>query len=183
MTDTEPLGAGEAADLGAAADPGAAAGAALTSAQLATLERVLRVAYPHTKLPDGPYARAAQTIVDAEPTPGLVTAAVSRLDARGFNELDDASATRTLRDIQATPFFKHLLATAVVALYDDQESWAALGYEGASFDRGGYINRGFNDLDWLPEPRIEENTDEKLTDIVEVWDQPSENDLAEGSAR
>jgi hypothetical protein len=31
-----------------------------------------------------------------------------------------------------------------------------LGYEGPSFDKGGYLNRGFNDLDWLPDPRITE---------------------------
>jgi hypothetical protein len=24
------------------------------------------------------------------------------------------------------------------------------GYEGASADKGGYIDRGFNDIDWLP---------------------------------
>jgi hypothetical protein len=27
-----------------------------------------------------------------------------------------------------------------------------LGYEGRSFAKGGYLQRGFNDLDWLPEP-------------------------------
>jgi len=43
-----------------------------------------------------------------------------------------------------------------VTLYDDPEVWAVLGYEGPSLDKGGYINRGFNDLDGLPEPRIEE---------------------------
>ena len=37
------------------------------------------------------------------------------------------------------------------------KKFGVLGYEGASFDKGGYINRGFNDLDWLPEPRIEEH--------------------------
>jgi hypothetical protein len=26
-----------------------------------------------------------------------------------------------------------------------------LGYEGPSFDKGGYLERGFNDLDWLPD--------------------------------
>jgi len=45
---------------------------------------------------------------------------------------------------------------AVVALYNDQEVWDTLGYEGPSFDKGGYIGRGFNDLDWLPDPRITE---------------------------
>jgi hypothetical protein len=26
-----------------------------------------------------------------------------------------------------------------------------LGYEGPSFERGGYLNRGAGDIDWLPE--------------------------------
>ena len=44
----------------------------------------------------------------------------------------------------------------MVALYDDHEVWDLLGYEGSSFDKGGYLHRGFDDLDWLPRPRIEE---------------------------
>jgi hypothetical protein len=31
-------------------------------------------------------------------------------------------------------------------------AWAHFGYEGSSFEKGGYINRGFQDLNWLPEP-------------------------------
>jgi hypothetical protein len=27
--------------------------------------------------------------------------------------------------------------------------WKVLGYEGESASKGGYINRGFNDIDWL----------------------------------
>ena len=53
--------------------------------------------------------------------------------------------------------FQHVRSTSVVTLYNDQEVWGLLGYEGSSFEKGGYINRGFNDLDWLPEPRIEEH--------------------------
>ena len=48
-------------------------------------------------------------------------------------------------------------ATCVVALYDDREVWELLGYEGPSFDKGGYVDRGFDDLDWLPDPRISES--------------------------
>ena len=51
-------------------------------------------------------------------------------------------------------------STTVVALYDDHEVWELLGYEGASFDKGGYIDRGFDDLDWLPDPRVEESGEE-----------------------
>ena len=50
------------------------------------------------------------------------------------------------------PFFKLVHATTVVALYDDHEVWELLGYEGPSFDKGGYLHRGFDDLDWLPRP-------------------------------
>jgi hypothetical protein len=48
--------------------------------------------------------------------------------------------------------------------------WAALGYEGSSYDKGGYINRGFNDLNWLPEPRIEEY-DGPVT-FEPIWEGP-----------
>ena len=55
----------------------------------------------------------------------------------------------------STDFFGFIRRTTVLNLYNHADVWNALGYEGASFDKGGYINRGFNDLDWLPEPRIE----------------------------
>jgi len=43
-------------------------------------------------------------------------------------------------------------STAVVEVYSDQRTWQLVGYEGSSFDKGGYLDRGFNDLDWLPDP-------------------------------
>src|SRR5699024_5089723 len=74
----------------------------------------------------------------------------------GFAQLAEADQLRVLNSIQHTPFFNFVRATSVVLLYEDREVWELLGYEGSSFEHGGYLNRGFNDLDWLPEPRIEE---------------------------
>jgi hypothetical protein len=37
----------------------------------------------------------------------------------------------------------------VVGLYNNQEVWPKFGYEGESASKGGYMNRGFNDIDWL----------------------------------
>jgi hypothetical protein len=31
-----------------------------------------------------------------------------------------------------------------------------LGYEGPAYEKGGYLHRGFDDLDWLPTPRVQE---------------------------
>lgn len=127
-----------------------------------TLIRVLRVAFPHPDFPDGPYERTADTILkEAENetwfrmalAQGLLS--LNQLADGDFLALDDDAALRTLRRVEGTEFFGFVRRTAVLNLYDDAEVWEVLGYEGPSFDHGGYIDRGFDDLDWLPEPRIE----------------------------
>jgi hypothetical protein len=57
--------------------------------------------------------------------------------------------------LRGHPFFDLLKATAVVELYDNPLVWKAFGYEGPSVHLGGYLHRGFDDLDWLPDPPIE----------------------------
>jgi hypothetical protein len=47
-------------------------------------------------------------------------------------------------------------AEVVTTLYNDTEVWQILGWEGESFSKGGYLERGFDDLDWLPAARVEE---------------------------
>ncbi|HDL17353.1 MAG TPA: Twin-arginine translocation pathway signal, partial [Rhizobiales bacterium] len=37
----------------------------------------------------------------------------------------------------------------VTGLYNRKDVWAKLGYEGESASKGGYIDRGFDDIDWL----------------------------------
>jgi hypothetical protein len=37
-----------------------------------------------------------------------------------------------------------------VSLYNQKEVWPKFGYEGSSAEHGGYIKRGFADIDWLP---------------------------------
>lgn len=140
----------------------------LTAQQRKILFRLLRVAYPHDRFPDAPYERTAKQVEDAA-TEGddgdALAKGLDDLDADGFLDLDDDAATEALRKVDDEAFFKQIHATTVVALYDDREVWDLLGYEGASFDKGGYLERGFDDLDWLPDPRITE-TDEPRVEIV-----------------
>ncbi len=146
-----------------------AAGTALSAEQAATLVRLLRVAYPHPSFPDGPYRRTAKSVQDAD-SDGLVAAGLAELDniAGGdFGSLSDAEATAAVERIADSAFFKLVHSTTVVALYDDREVWNILGYEGPSYDKGGYLNRGFDDLDWLPKARITEYTDEPRPELVD----------------
>lgn len=127
------------------------------------LVRLLRVAYPHPRFPDGPYERTAEAIL-AQAASTLwyrlvLPQGLTALDARAggrFVDLDDQRALALLREIEDAAFFRFIRSAAVVTLYNDAEVWELLGYEGPSYDKGGYIHRGFDDLSWLPTPRIEE---------------------------
>jgi hypothetical protein len=132
------------------------------------LVRLLRAAYPHPRFPDGPYERTADTVLsqagDSFWHRLVLTQGLASLDARAaaggaqgrFADLDDEAALTVLRGIENAQFFVSIRSVAVVTLYDDAEVHQLLGYGGPSFDQGGYLHRGFDDLDWLPNPRIEE---------------------------
>ena len=146
---------------------------ALTEEARSVLIRVIRVAFPHPNFPDAPYERTADTILAEAAnstwfrvaiTQGLLT--LAHLAGGDFRELNDDDATKVLRRIESTEFFGFVRRTTVLNLYDNEDVWEALGYEGPSFDKGGYINRGFDDLTWLPDARIEEP--EGLEPLVEI---------------
>jgi hypothetical protein len=54
-----------------------------------------------------------------------------------------------LKQIETTPFFQTVRGGLVVGLYNQKEVWPIFGYEGESYSKGGYIARGFGDIDWL----------------------------------
>jgi hypothetical protein len=128
----------------------------------ATLVKMARDLYPHDRLPDLFYETAVATIdgkLAGEP-------ASATLLADGVAALDKAATARfgkpygaiaaegdrvaVLKEIESTPFFTRMRAEMITALYNQPDLWAKLGYEGSSAEHGGYIHRGFNDIDWLP---------------------------------
>ncbi|WP_394215237.1 hypothetical protein [Brachybacterium vulturis] len=138
-----------------------------------TLLALIRAAFPHQGVPEAAYERVAATVQGAaEDSTWMRVKLAQGLDslqalADGrFTELTTQEALPLLLRIQHTSFFGFVRQTVVVSLYEDEQVWEALGYEGPSFDKGGYIDRGFDDLDWLPDPRIEEYDGEPLTEVV-----------------
>ncbi len=137
-----------------------------------SLVRLLRAAYPHDSFPDGPYERVADTILAQVDDDLWLKLALEQgldtLEQAGLDGTQDAeTAEKLLREIEEAEFFKLVRAVTVVALYDDHEVWDLLGYEGPSFDKGGYLHRGFDDLDWLPDPRITEYDGEPRIELVD----------------
>jgi len=122
-----------------------------------TLMLLTRHIYPHDTLDDAVYALVVKDLDTA------ADAAVATLLVEGVAGLNKAAggdwlATNAERqfDIVAalagSPFFEKVRATAVVSLYNNELAFAHFGYEGSAFEKGGYLNRGFNDLTWLPSP-------------------------------
>ncbi|MHA7292529.1 gluconate 2-dehydrogenase subunit 3 family protein [Arthrobacter sp. HLT1-21] len=143
----------------------------LTEEARRILVRIIRVAFPHPKIPDGPYERMADKIITESNestwfrvalTQGLLT--LNQQGGENFLDLSDDRALAVLQRIADLEFFGFIRRTTVLNFYDDPEVWGVFGYEGESFSKGGYLHRGFDDLDWLPSPRIEE-ADEPLTEI------------------
>jgi hypothetical protein len=113
--------------------------------------------YPHDALPDDVYARVGEKLAEAAGedtgTARTIEDGVSVLNGgRPFAELTEDEQVETLKKIEGSAFFELVRSTAVTEVYSDPRTWQLVGYEGPSFGQGGYINRGFNDLDWLPDP-------------------------------
>lgn len=145
-----------------ATTPTPAAATPLTSpASRKLLRDIARAMYPHPSFPDGPYEEAVGVIVAAADQDVRLRAQLEQglrdVDAVGaapFSELDDDARLAVLRRIEGTAFFEHVRSRLVTGLYDQKAVWDLLGYEGPCTDENGYLDRGFDDLDWLPDPQI-----------------------------
>jgi hypothetical protein len=124
---------------------------------MATITAAARTMYPHDALPDDVYECVAEKLAEAAQEDSaaarMIEDGVSALNGgRPFAELSGDEQFETLKGFEGSEFFELVRSTAVVEVYSDRRTWRLVGYEGPSFDKGGYINRGFNDLDWLPDP-------------------------------
>jgi hypothetical protein len=117
-----------------------------------TLLAVIRTLYPHDSLPDHIYRRVVLHIARLGAAEKLAPFCQS-LNAAWplpFAELAETYRVQILKSLETRPEFTVIQRLAVRYLYDDVEVWAAFGYEGAAVHLGGYLKRGFDDLDWLP---------------------------------
>jgi hypothetical protein len=134
------------------------------AAAMPTLVKVARDLYPHDRLPDSIYEIAVATIDgqladDAGAKPGLGQG-VAELDAAAVklkgspylalaNEQDRIEVLKQLEQSKSA-FFGTMRSGMITALYNQEEIWMNFGYEGSSAEKGGYLHRGFDDIDWLP---------------------------------
>jgi len=122
-----------------------------------TLLKMTRDLYPHDRVGDVHYAKVVegldQKAAGDEALAGLLKDGVAGLDAAvggvKWIELSDGYRLAALKEIETTPFFQTVRGACVTGIYNNPAVWRIFGYEGASAEYGGYIERGFDDLAWL----------------------------------
>lgn len=129
---------------------------ALKPETFATLVQMARDIYPHDRIGDEFYVIAVKGYDTDEAAPGI-EAGVAALDAaargKGFASYLGVGWERDrveiLRGMEESPFFQQIRGGLVTGLYNQKAVWPVFGYEGESYSQGGYIDRGFNDINWL----------------------------------
>jgi hypothetical protein len=122
----------------------------------ATLVQMARDIYPHDHVPDEFYVIAVKGYDTAAAAPGI-EAGISALNtvARGRGHARylavgwERERIDLLRAIEESAFFEQIRSGLVTGLYNQKAVWPLFGYEGESYSKGGYIDRGFNDINWL----------------------------------
>ncbi len=135
----------------------------LGSSAFATLTKIARDIFPHDRFGDELYANAVGVYADQVKADAalkkLLLDGVTKVDAEAearfgasytsvAAESDRVQIIKAMADLR-DPFFMKLRGDLVVSLYNQPAVWAKLGYQGPSAEFGGYINRGFNDQNWM----------------------------------
>lgn len=134
---------------------------ALAPETMATLVQMARDIYPHDNFGDALYAAAVKghddTAAGDADFLSMIEGGAEQLDAIAVENGHpsyvgagwEADRVAILKSVESEPFFQTIRGGLVVGLYNQPEVWSLLGYEGSSFEKGGYLARGFDDIDWL----------------------------------
>lgn len=126
-----------------------------------TLMRMARDIYPHDKLDDKYYAAVIepydQKAASDSGLKKLITDGLDNLNRRAVKRYgkpyaeiaSEGDRVALLYAIEQSAFFQKVRGDLLYGIYNNKDVWPLFGYEGSSWEKGGYINRGFNDIDWL----------------------------------
>jgi len=131
----------------------------LNKTEVAAILAVARRTYPHEQLADKFYMGVVTALDDKASGDAdaakMLSDGVAKIDKALGKPFKDASADQQLtllKGMTGDGFFQAVRGTSITALYNNKELWPLFGYEGSSYEHGGYLHRGFNDLSWLPDP-------------------------------
>jgi hypothetical protein len=123
-----------------------------TADDIETLASIAFDILPFDKIRPELYVRAAEAML-AGNTPVVEQGLAELRKVAGTTRWMDLGETRrvaALKSVEGSAFFAHIRSSVINTLFADPEVWKLVGYGGPAVQLGGYIKRGFDDIDWLP---------------------------------
>jgi len=130
----------------------------LDDKQARMLLRLTQVIFPHKDMPEAINALAVKDLDKSAEDETVVESfreGLAALDASAGGDWLGVSADEQLKAVESisdSGLFATVRGQCITSLYDNELAYKHFGYEGESFSKGGYLQRGFNDLSWLPDP-------------------------------
>jgi hypothetical protein len=122
---------------------------------------IYRTMFPHNTVPDEFYEHVVRKLDDKavqdQDLSGLLSNGVEALNRQAgsaWTGLSEEAWLQALQRVEQTPFFQKLRSDFVLYFYSNPAIWPFFGYEGPSNDKGGYLHRGFNDIDWIKKEEL-----------------------------
>ena len=78
-------------------------------------------------------------------------AALNAVQGDDWFAADAEEQIAAMQAVEGEAFFAAILGNVQARFYNHPQVWEQIGYPGSSVELGGYVDRGFNDIDWLPE--------------------------------
>ena len=117
---------------------------------------IYRTMFPHTTVPDEFYEHVVRKLDDQaaqnQALSGFLSNGVEALNREAgsaWTDLSEEARLQALKLVEQTSFFQRVRSDFVLYFYSNPAIWPLFGYEGPSNDKGGYLHRGFNDIDWI----------------------------------
>ncbi len=126
---------------------------------LSDLTAFCYVLYPHKGLDIKYYEKCAKNLLRDKSKNKILLTGIKRLNAlynQPFSSLKYINQKKVIQYISSVDnrFFTLVKNFLITGLYGNKETWDYFGYEGASFSKGGYLNRGFDDIKWLKKDKL-----------------------------
>lgn len=101
-------------------------------------------------------ARSVQEQINQRPGAGdLVNKGMASLNnfaGKPWIRLPAKQRVEAMEALADSPLIGMIRWTTSELVLRDKEVWDQLGYQGSAIEHGGYLHRGFDDIDWLPAP-------------------------------
>ncbi len=121
------------------------------------LTRIARLLYPHDGIGNDVYTDVIDDVLSAAADDStmmeILGNAVTALNAAqqgDWFEIGADDQIKAMRVVENEPFFAAIQGAVMVRFYNHPKVWEHIGYPGSSVEYGGYVDRGFDDIDWLP---------------------------------